>query len=98
MPPLHRITRFDNPGAMFRLRGGKGLQPSKSMTAIEVLVGPAGRRSRDCPTTSPAAFLLRFGNKLEGRCSRRLVIEPNTVLCWALAKLREAQAPPPKVF
>ena len=41
--------------------------------------------------------MLRFGNKLEGVARGALVTEPNTVLCWALAKLREAQAPPLQV-
>jgi hypothetical protein len=35
---------------------------------------------------------------LEALACDALVIEANIVLCWALAELREAQAPPLRIF
>ena len=43
-------------------------------------------------------FCCGLARNWRGVARGALIIEPNAVLCWALAKLREAQAPPLQVF
>jgi hypothetical protein len=83
---------------MFRSRGCKGLQPSKVNDGYRSL-------DRDLQGAGPKSvslhrlhFCCGLAMNWRGVARGPLIIEPKTVLCWALAKLREAQVPPLQVF